>query len=136
MQQEFAVAESTVALVCGRHEAHAEKKLSGTLVFQDNALVVSYGRSSIPKNLGDSAGVLLICSLPKEFTPLNTKVGFEEVGRYPRVRAQFGAAFNKYVSDLENESVDMKPIGLLFVLDTWDSMFWILRFPICFSQKN
>ena len=27
-------------------------------------------------------------------------------------------------------------IGLLFVLDTWDSMFWIWRFPICFSQKK
>ena len=99
--------EHDIGCLTYRHQAHAENKLSGTLVYQDGALVVSYGRTAIPANCGDKFGVLLICQLPNEFTPTNTKVDFEECGRYPRVRARFGQEFQKYVSDLENASPDM-----------------------------
>ena len=95
----------------GRHPRHAEEwQLSGTLTYQDNGLVVAYGRPGIAGSLGDKLGVLLICSLPSsEFKVNNTKTDFEPKSeksgsmRYPKIRAAFTREFKKYVDECERD---------------------------------
>jgi hypothetical protein len=89
----------------GCHPLHARGKLSGILTYQDNGLVVSYGRQGITGNLGNDFGVLLICSLPpSEFKVNNTKTDFETNGRYPKIRAEFIREFRKYVDERQRDA--------------------------------
>lgn len=101
-----------VVAYLGCHRQHAEEwQLSGVLTYQDNGLVVAYGRPGIHGSLGDRLGVLLICSLPSsEFKVNNTKTEFERKSeksgsmRYPKIRAAFTREFKKYVDECEKDA--------------------------------
>ena len=88
----------------GTHQAHKDWKVSGIVLYQDNALVVPYEREGIDPGVGDDFGVLLVAELPSDFEVKHTKTDFEDDGRYPAVAAKCIEEFNNYVNDLENQS--------------------------------
>eukprot|EP01043_Picozoa_sp_COSAG02_P056492 COSAG02_NODE_6704_length_3411_cov_1.610507_3_plen_413_part_01 len=95
-------AAKPVVAYIGRHLRHAEWQLSGTLIYQDNALVVSYGKDpEIPASIGNRQGVLLIASLPaSEFGVHNTKTDFHSP-RWPKIKIAFANEFKQYVDEFE-----------------------------------
>ena len=106
-------AMAPVSVHIGCHSEHAQLQLSGTMLYQDNALVTFYGRENIDEvagRLGNKHGVLLVCSLPSsEFETKHTKTAFLNQGRLKKTLKQMGAHFKKYVNEMDNASAQATP---------------------------
>eukprot|EP01052_Picozoa_sp_SAG31_P008741 SAG31_NODE_446_length_15587_cov_29.651989_4_plen_2475_part_00 len=104
--------EPPIVVQIGCHPMHKQMGLSGTMLYQDNALVTFYGRKFIGNDaghIGDKHGVLLLVSLPSaEFETVHTKTSFLDAERFKQTQAKIADLYKRYVNTLENDLDDIR----------------------------